>query len=68
MQALMNNFVVRIQTMNEKKAIYAKTYLDRVVEVERRINSKNIVALRQYTLQKRAGYVMVENVQQASLQ
>ena len=33
MQALMNNFTMIIQTMNEKKAMYVKTYPDKAVEV-----------------------------------
>ena len=45
MQALMNNFTVIIQTMNEKKAMYVKTYPDKVAEVQRRINSRIVVAL-----------------------
>ena len=40
----MKNFVVIIQAMNEKKATYAKTYLDRATKVQRRIDSRNIVA------------------------
>lgn len=44
MQALMNNFTVIMQTMNEKKATYVGTYPDRAAEVQRRINNKNIVA------------------------
>ena len=61
----MNNFSLIIQKMNLKRATYAKTYLDRVVEVQRRINNRNIVALGQYTLyQKREGYVIVQHAQQ----
>ena len=67
MKTLMNNFVVIIQTMNEKKAVYVETHLDRAVEVQKRINSKNVVAPSQYTLQRRACYVMIQNVQQAPL-
>ena len=63
MQELMNNFVVMIEAMKEKKNAYVKTYLDKATEVQRRINSRNIVAPSQYTLQKRVGYVMVQNVQ-----
>ena len=33
MQALMNNFVVIIQAMNEKKEAYVEAYPDRVAEV-----------------------------------
>ena len=33
MQALMNNFVVIIQAMNEKKDAYIKAYLDKVAKV-----------------------------------
>ena len=40
----MNNFSVIMQTMSEKKATYAKTYLDRATKVQRRIDSRNIVA------------------------
>ena len=50
MQVLMNNFSIIIQIMNEKKATYSKTYLDKAAEVQRRINSRNIVAPGQYTL------------------
>ena len=50
MQTLMNNFVVIIQTMNEKKVVYVETHSDRAVEVQKRINSKNVVAPGQYTL------------------
>ena len=67
MQTLMNNFAVIIQTMNEKKAMYVETHLDKVAEVQKRINNKNVVAPGQYTLQRRAGYVMIQNVQQAPL-
>ena len=63
MQALMNNFVVIIQTMNEKKAIYVETYPDKVSEVQRRINNRNVVAPGQYTLQKRVGNIIIQNVQ-----
>ena len=59
----MNNFAAIMQTMNEKKATYVKAYPDKAVEVQRRINSRNIVAPGQYTLQKRAGYVMVQHIQ-----
>ena len=52
----MNNFSIIMQTMNEKKDTYAKAYPNRVVEVQRRINNRNVVAPSQYTLQKRAGY------------
>ena len=45
MHVLMNNFIAIMQTMNEKKATYVKAYLDRETEVERRINSRMIVAL-----------------------
>ena len=65
MKVLMNNFAIIMQTMNEKKATYAKTYPDRATEVKRRINNRNIVSPGQYTLQKRVGYVMVQHVQQA---
>ena len=63
MQTLMNNFDVIIQTMNEKKAMYVETHLNKATEVQRRISSKNVVAPSQYTLQRRAGYVMIQNVQ-----
>ena len=62
MYVLMNNFSAIMQTMNEKKATYVKTYPDRVADVQRRINNKNIGAPGQYTLQKRAGYVIMQNV------
>ena len=65
MQALMNNFAEILQAMNEKKAAFVATYPDRAAEVQRRMNSKNIVAPGQYTLERRAGYVMIRNVQQA---
>ena len=44
MQALMNNFVVIIQVMNEKKDVYVKAYPDKATKVKRRINNKNVVA------------------------
>lgn len=44
MQVLMNNFSAFMQTMNEKKAMYAQTYLDGDADVKRRINSRNVVA------------------------
>ena len=50
MLALMNNFAMIIQAMNEKKDAYVKVYPDRAAEVQRRINSRNIVAPGQYTL------------------
>ena len=50
MQALMNNFDVIIQAMNEKKDAYVKTYPDKAAEVQMRINSRNVVAPGQYTL------------------
>ena len=64
MQALMNNFSVIIQAMKEKKEAYVEAYPDEAAEVQRRISSRNVVALGQYTLQKRAGYVMIQNVHQ----
>ena len=63
MQTLMNNFVVIIQTMNENKAMYVEAHPNRVVEVQKRINNKNVVAPGQYTLQRREGYVMIQSVQ-----
>lgn len=59
----MNNFVGIMQTLNEKKGILAKAYPDRVVEVERRINSRMVVTPSQYTLQRRDGYLVAQNVQ-----
>ena len=64
MQALMNNFSAIIQTMNEKRETYVKAYPNRAAEMQRNINSRNVVAPGQYTLQKRTGYVVVQNVQQ----
>ena len=52
-----------MQTMNEKKAAYVKAYPDRATEVQRRINNRNIVSPSQYTLQKKVGYVIVQNIQ-----
>ena len=49
----MNNFAKIIQAINEKKETYVKAYPDRAVEVQRRINNRNVVVLGQYTLQKR---------------
>ena len=45
MNVLMNNFVVMMETMNERKDIYVKVYPDQEVEVERRINIRMIVSL-----------------------
>ena len=56
MHVLMNNFATIMQTMTEKKDTYVKAFPDRAAEVQRRINSRNVVAPSQYTLQKRAGY------------
>ena len=67
MQTLMNNFVVIIQTMNEKKAMYVETYPNKAAKVQRRIRRKNVVAPSQYTLLRRVGYVMIQNVQQTPL-
>jgi hypothetical protein len=39
MHVLMNNFNELMKNMNKKKATYVKAYLDKVAEVERRINS-----------------------------
>ena len=50
MEVLMNNFTMIIQTMNEKKAIYVETYPNKPTELQRRINSRNVVAPGQYTL------------------
>lgn len=50
MKELMNNFIVIIQTMNEKKATYVHTYMDKDIEVQKRINRRNMVAPSQYTL------------------
>ena len=62
MHVLMNNFSTIMQTMNEKKVTYVKSYLDRATKVERRISNKMIVSLGQYTLQKRVGYIVVQNI------
>lgn len=64
----MNNFAEILQAMNEKKATFVATYLDRAAELQGRMNSKNVMTLGQYTLQKRGGYVMIQNVQQAPSQ
>lgn len=50
MNALMNNFVVIMKTMNEKKNILVKAYPNKALEVERRINNKMIVTPSHYTL------------------
>ena len=68
MQTLMNNFAEILQAMNEKKATFVETYPVRAAEVQGRMNSKNTVAPSQYTLQRRGGYVMIQNVQQAPSQ
>ena len=68
MQALMNNFAAIIQAMNEKKETCVKAYPERAAEVQRKMNSRNVVTPGQYTLQKRAGYVVIQNVQQSQRQ
>ena len=59
MQALMNNFSEIIHAMNEKKDAYAKAHLDKATKIQRRINNRNMVSSGQYTLRKRAGYVVI---------
>jgi hypothetical protein len=63
MDMLMNNFAGIMQTLNEKKGILAKAHPDISAEVERRINRRMVVTLGQYTLQRRARYVVDWNVQ-----
>ena len=43
MDMLMDNFAGIMQTLNEKKDIIIKTYLDRAAEVERRLKNRIIV-------------------------
>jgi hypothetical protein len=40
MDALINNFGVIMQTMNEKNNILVKAYLDKAIEVEKKVNSR----------------------------
>ncbi len=49
--------------MNENKDIFIMTHLDKATEIQRRMSGRNVVTPGQYTLRKRAGYVMVQSVQ-----
>lgn len=63
----MNNFAEIIHAVNEKNDVYAKAHLDKAIEIQRRINSKNMASLGQYTLRKRARYVVIQSVQPTPL-
>ena len=63
MDMLMNNIFGIMQTLNEKKYIIIKTYLGRAIEVERRLNNRIIVTLGWYTLQRKARYIVTQNMQ-----
>jgi len=54
--------------MDEKRDAYTKANLDKDVEIQKRINSRNMVSPGKYTLQKRVGYVVVKSVQWTPLQ
>ena len=47
---LMDNFAGFMQTLNEKKEILTQAYLDKAIEVEKRLASKMILNPGQYTL------------------
>lgn len=47
---LMNNFVGIMQALNEKKEILTQAYLDKAIEVKRRLETKMILNQGQYKL------------------
>jgi hypothetical protein len=44
-----------------------QNYLDKGIEVENRLASREVINSGYYTLQKRAGYVVARNIHRASL-
>ncbi|OYD06015.1 hypothetical protein [Paludifilum halophilum] len=63
----MDNFVGIIQTLNEKNKNFTQCYPDKATKVENRLASRLIINLGQYTLQKRARYVIEKSVQSIPL-